>query len=165
MKRRLLPVTAAVMAVALIANGAVAAPSAVRTTGEERVVPNAMVQATLRFTPGKIGATSGDEVTWTDDDVQGAPHTATIVEEFPAPTLDAVFGCGAPMEPCGEALAAHAMLGPVVDVGGSGFNAPGDSLFFGQGETISADVTAAPGTTLKYLCAIHPWMQGEITVR
>ena len=85
MKRRLLPVTAAMMAVALIANGAVAAPSAVRTTGEERVVPNAMVQATLRFTPGKIGATSGDEVTWTDDDVQGAPHTATIVEEFPEP--------------------------------------------------------------------------------
>ena len=94
MKRRLLPVTAAVLAVALIANGAVAAPSAVRTTGDERVVPNAMVQATLRFTPGQIGATSGDEVTWTDDDVQGAPHTATIVEEFPESTLEAIFGCG-----------------------------------------------------------------------
>ena len=57
------------------------------------------------------------------------------------------------------------MSGPVVDVGSPGFNEPGDSLFFGQGESISADVTAAPGTTLKYLCAIHPWMQGTITVR
>jgi plastocyanin len=165
MKRRLLPVTAAVLAVALIANGAVAAPSAVRTTGDERVVPNVMVQATLRFTPGMIGATSGDEVTWTDDDAQGAPHTATIVEEFPASTLDAIFGCGAPTEPCGEALAAHAVSGPVVDPGNDGFNEPGDSLLFFPGGSISAEVTAPAGTTLKYLCAIHPWMQGTITVR
>ena len=165
MKRRLLPFITAVLAVALIANGAVAAPSAVRTTGADRVVPNAMVQSTLRFTPGQIGATSGDEVTWTDDDVQGAPHTATIVEEFPGSTLDEIFGCGAPTEPCGLALAAHAVSGPVVDVGDPGFNEPGDSLLFGQGGTISAEVTAAPGTTLKYLCAIHPWMQGTIRVR
>ena len=54
MKRRLLPFITAVLAVALIANGAVAAPSAVRTTGDEKVVPNAMVQATLRFTPGQL---------------------------------------------------------------------------------------------------------------
>jgi hypothetical protein len=30
---------------------------------------------------------------------------------------------------------------------------------------IAAAVTAPPGTTLLYLCAIHPWMQGEITVK
>ena len=161
MKRRLLPFTAAVLAVALIANGAVAAPSAIRTTGEERVVPNAMVQATLRFTPGMVGATSGNEVVWTDDDAQAAPHTATIVEEFPEPTLEAIFACA----PCAAALAAHGQFGPVVDVGDPGFNEPGDSLLFGQGGTISGELTAAPGTTLKYLCAIHPWMQGEITVR
>ena len=165
MKRRLLPFIAAVVALALIANGAVAAPSAVRTTGHERVVPNAMVQATLRFTPGKVGLSSGDEVTFTDDDAQAAPHTATIVEEFPGATLEEIFGCGAPTEPCGLALAAHAVSGPVVDVGEPGFNEPGDSLFFGQGGTISAEVTAPAGTKLKYLCAIHPWMQGQITVR
>jgi plastocyanin len=168
MKRRLLPFSAAVLAVALIANGAVAAPRAVRTTGDERVVPNAMVQATLRFTPGKIGAASGDEVTWTHDDKTDEPHTATIVEEFPEPTLDAIFGCGAPDQPCGQALAAHAVSGQVVDVGAPGFNEPGDSLFFGAEEpfnVISAEVTAPAGTTIKYLCAIHPWMQGEITVR
>ncbi len=39
---------------------------------------------------------------------QTEPHTATIVEEFPEPTLDAIFGCGAPDQPCGQALAAHA---------------------------------------------------------
>jgi plastocyanin len=160
MKRRLLPVTAAMLAVALIANGAVAAPGAIRTTGDERVVPNAMVQATLRFTPGQIGATSGDEVTWTYDDNSGAPHTATIVEEFPEPNLGAIFAC----VPCADALAAHNVFGPVVDPGDDGFNEPGDSLLFFPGQSISADLTAAPGTTLKFLCAVHPWMQGEIRV-
>ena len=172
MKRRLIPISVAVLAVALIANGAVAAPNEVRSTGDERVVPNAMVQATLRFTPGQIGTTSGDEVTWTHDDKTDEPHTATIVEAFPESTLDAIFGCGAPDQPCGQALAAHGFPGgPVVltvDVGSPGFNEPGDSVLFGEEEgfnTISAQVTAPAGTTLKYLCAIHPWMQGTITVR
>lgn len=53
---------------------------------------------------------------------------------------------------------------PVVDVGGPGLDSPGDSLFFDD-ESISATVTAPAGTTLLYLCAIHPWMQGEIAVR
>jgi plastocyanin len=165
MKRRLLPFITAVLAVALIANGAVAAPSAVRTTGDERVVPNAMVQATLRFTPGFVGVTSGDDITFTHDDKSTAPHTATIVEAFPGNTLDEIFGCGAPTEPCGQALAAHAVLGPVVDPGDDGFNEPGDSLFFLDDTSISAQVTAPAGTTLLYLCAIHPWMQGTIAVR
>jgi hypothetical protein len=33
------------------------------------------------------------------------------------------------------------------------------------GGTISAPVTAGAGTTLDYLCAIHPWMIGSIDVR
>ena len=89
-----------------------------------------MVQATLRFTPGMIKSASGDELTWTHDDQTTAPHTATIVAGFPEPTLDAVFGCGAPGEPCAEALAAHNVFGPVVNTGGPGLDAPGDSLSF-----------------------------------
>ena len=30
---------------------------------------------------------------------------------------------------------------------------------------ISFNVTAKKGTTLYYLCAIHPWMQGKIKVK
>jgi len=165
--RRLISLIAAVSALALATNVVVArAPNEVRTTGDERVVPNAMVQATLRFTPGLIKVAGGDEVTFTHDDAATAPHTATIVADFPEPTLDAIFGCGAPDQPCGQALAAHMAGGfnPVVDVGAAGFNQPGDSLFFGAGQSIVATVTAPAGTTLKYLCAIHPWMQGEIVV-
>jgi plastocyanin len=163
--RRLISFIAALSAVILATNVVVArAPDEVRTTGDERVVPNAMVQATLRFTPGLIRVASGDSLTWTHDDATTAPHTATIVAAFPEPTLEAIFGCGAPDQPCGQALAAHAASGPVVDVGDPGFNEPGDSLFFVDDTSISAPVTAPAGTTLKYLCAIHPWMQGEIVV-
>ena len=68
------------------------------------------------------------------------------------------------MRSCADALAAHNVSGAVVDPGDDGFNEPGDSLLFFPGKSISADLTAAPGTTLKYLCAVHPWMQGQITV-
>ena len=55
-------------------------------------------------------------------------------------------------------------VGPVVNAGEPGLDAPGDSLFFFDDTSISAPVTAPSGTTLKYLCAIHPWMQGTIVV-
>lgn len=165
--RRLVALFAAVATMALLANVVTATPQAVRTTGDEKVVPNAMVQATIRFTPGMIKAASGDEVTWTHDDATTAPHTVTIVEEFPGATLDEIFGCGAPGEPCAVALAAHFAGGfnPVVNVGGPGLDAPGDSLFFFDDQSVTAAVTAPAGTTLLYLCSIHPWMQGTIEVQ
>ncbi|HEX9550786.1 MAG TPA: hypothetical protein VF971_06805 [Candidatus Limnocylindrales bacterium] len=166
--RRLMALAAAIAALALAANASLAVGDrSVRTTGDERVVPNAMVQATLRFTPGMIVVDSGDTVTWTHDDATTAPHTVTIVEAFPEPTLDAIFACGAPGEPCEVALAAHFAGGfnPVVETGGAGLDGPGDSLFFFDDQSVSAPVTAPSGTTLLYLCAIHPWMQGEIVVK
>jgi hypothetical protein len=55
-RRRFLSLTAAVAALVLATNVVLAtADRGVRTTGDERVVPNAMVQATLRFTPGFVG--------------------------------------------------------------------------------------------------------------
>lgn len=167
--RHFISLCAVVMALALATNVVLAASGdrEVRTTGDERVVPNAMVQATLRFTPGMIKASSGDAVTWTHDDATTAPHTVTIVEEFPDATLDAIFACGAPGEPCDVVLTAHFAGGfnPVVEVGGPGLDAPGDSLFFFDDQSITATVSAPSGSTLLYLCAIHPWMQGEIVVR
>jgi hypothetical protein len=41
---------------------------------------------------------------------------------------------------------------------------PGDSLWLAPGATISSQVSAPAGTTLFYLCAIHGWMQGRLTV-
>jgi plastocyanin len=154
-----------VLAVVLSTGIVLAADKTVRTTGDEKFVPNAMIQATLRFTPGMIRVSSGDVVTWVHDDQTPAPHTVTIVEELPA-TIEEVFGCGAPGEPCGDALAGHS-VGPtfVLNAGAPGLDAPGDSLLFFDDGSISAPVSAPTGSRLLYLCAIHPWMQGEINVQ
>jgi plastocyanin len=167
MRRLMLFVTAISVLALTTTVGLAAADRGVRTMGDEKVVPNAMVQATLRFTPGMIKVASGEQLTWTHDDNSTAPHTITIVEAFPEATLDAIFGCGNPGQPCAEALAAHFAGGfnPVVEAGAPGLDTAGDSLFLFDDASVTATVTAPSGTTLKYLCAIHPWMQGEIRVQ
>ena len=110
-----------------------------------------------RFTPGQIGATSGDEVTWTDDDKSDEPHTATIVEEFPAPTLDAIFGCGAPTSRAARP-SRPTRCSALWSTSALQASRPGRFPLLPRRafNTISAQVTAPAGTTLKYLCAIHP---------
>jgi hypothetical protein len=82
-----------------------------------------------------------------------------------------LFACQKPGGVCANALAAHFPNGqngpPVltVNVGAPGLNQTGDSLLMLPGQSIQGQVTAAKGTELYYLCALHPWMQGEIVVR
>ena len=142
----------------------------VRMAGGEQFVPNAMIQATLRFLPGPISVASGDTVTWANTTAE--PHTVTFVDASAVPaTIDEVFNCGAPGTPCGDAIAAHTATDPpTLVVGGgadgtAGLDGAGDSLLVFPGAQLSARVTAPSGTTLHYLCAIHPWMIGSITVR
>ena len=50
-----------------------------------------------------------------------------------------------------------------MNAGKPGFDRPGDSIVWMSGN-VSVKVTAAAGTVLHYFCAVHPWMQGTITV-
>ena len=159
--RRFVAFLAAVATLTTLASVVTAANQGVRTNGDERVVLNSMVQATLRFTPGKIKVDGGEEVTWTHDDQTTAPHTVTVVADPPGASLEEIFACAE----CGAALAAHGALGPVVNVGEPGLDQPGDSILFFDDQSVTVAVTAPSGTTLQYLCAIHPWMQGSIEVR
>ena len=53
----------------------------------------------------------------------------------------------------------------VVNVGPPGLDQPGDSLLIDAEHPVTrARVTAAPGTTLRFICVIHPWMQGKLKV-
>lgn len=170
--RRLTVVMAVGLAV-ILSTGVVlaAADKTVRTNGTNKLVPNVMIQSTLRFTPGKIMVASGDAVTWQHDDRTTEPHTITVVDESDQPaTVDEVFGCQAPGQPCGNALAAHFPAPPappvfVVNVGAQGLDAAGDSLLLLDDQSVTATVSAPSDARLFYLCAIHPWMQGEIVVR
>jgi hypothetical protein len=44
---------------------------------------------------------------------------------------------------------------------------PGDSAFIGPnvGDSVDLTVTAKKGTTLYFVCAIHPWMQAKVQVK
>ena len=54
---------------------------------------------------------------------------------------------------------------PMVDTMGDDKTA-GDSAFFAPDQkTFSFKVTAKAGSKLFYFCAVHPWMQGKITVK
>jgi plastocyanin len=162
--RKVMIALGAVLLLALsIGVAAGAGPTTVAVRGAERFVPNAMIQSTFRFSPGRISVTSGQEVTWVDEGQAAAPHTVTVVASLPA-TIEEVFGC----EPCADALAAHGLFGgeivPVVEAENAGLDSVGDSLLFLPGGSVSAVVSAPAGTTLLYLCALHPWMQGSISV-
>jgi plastocyanin len=162
----------------------------VKILGDEHFVPNAMIMATFKFAPGPLSAASGGSATW-DNTGNGAsadePHTITIVNKDQVPaTIGDVFNCGAPGTTCAAALAAHfpapnpdgtcpagTIQGPpgappcirqVVNVGAAGLNTPGDSILVFPHGTVTAMISAAPGTTLYYVCSIHAWMQGTITV-
>jgi plastocyanin len=155
--------TAALVAVTSVSAGASSGTVAVR--GGEQFEPNALIQSTFRFSPGSISATSGQTVTWVDEDrAADEPHTITVVNKADLPTdIEEVFEC----DVCADALFRHFGAGvpvPVLNAGGSGFDAPGDSLLMLPGESVSAVISAPAGTTLYYLCALHPWMQGSIAV-
>jgi len=51
----------------------------------------------------------------------------------------------------------------VVNRGRKGIDRAGDSVAFSG--TRRAKVTARPGRTLPFICAVHPWMQGKLEVR
>jgi len=165
MRARLTFMVAVATALILTTGVALAADKTVRTNGDNKFVANAMIQSTLRFTPGTIRVESGSEVTWQHDDRTTEPHTITIVDEGDLPTsVDEVFAC----EACGAALGGHFGGGApvfVLNAGATGLDAPGDSLLLFDDQSVTATVSAGPGVTLSYLCAIHPWMQGEINVQ
>lgn len=144
----------------------------VRTLGDNIVQPNVKIASSLRFSPGPVTVKSGDTITWVHADDTEEPHTVTFGNQADlGDTFEEVFGCGAPGGLCEQALAGHGAFGPVLDAFGPGDAANpvvdevGDSLLFFAGESITATVGAAPGSTLYYLCAIHPWMQGTVEVK
>ena len=152
-------------------SGGPSAPSA-RTTPENRVLvlgadtfeANVLIQSTYRFSPDRIYVTSGERLRWVDEDEGNDPHTITVVRRSQLPdAFSELFAC----EACNDALDAH-FSGPEptikVNRGRSGLNWPGDSLLQFPDDALGAAVNAPSGTTLSYLCAIHPWMQGRITV-
>jgi plastocyanin len=178
--RRLLAAAAVAAAALGVAGSALAATAGssskarIAIKGGESFKPNAFIRDTQRYVPGTTPIRSGGTVTLANATTE--PHTLSIVKAGDLPrTIGQVENCSI----CGDITRAHGVdpngpppegppPNPVVDVGGSGFDQPGDSIFVGpkgSGSTVRFKVTAKAGTTLHYICIIHPWMQGRLTVK
>jgi hypothetical protein len=124
---------------------------------------------------------SGEELTIENKTIPKGvgPHTFSLVEESLRPeTKPARKKCFTPGHICKAIADWHGVVGEGLPTknpakaGKSGWDTEGslskkgDSWFTGEepGGKITQKVTAAPGTTIHFMCAIHPWMHGSIEV-
>jgi hypothetical protein len=113
---------------------------------------------------------------------QVGPHTFSLVKKSTLPkTKAAQKSCFTPKHICMSIAKWHGFnpktekisINPV-QAGPKGWSTmgnnsgkKGDSWFTGEtkkGTHFSQEVTAKAGTTLYFMCAVHPWMQGSVKV-
>jgi len=144
----------------------------IRTPEPTSFVPSALEASTMHFEPGAASVKSGGSITFMDVE-KDEPHTVTVINRSEEPRTPAqVNNCKA----CALALGhlkdpKHPDTSPiktfVLNKGQAGFDTRGDSLLITPGgphKHATVVVSAPAGTTLYYVCAIHPWMQGSINV-
>jgi hypothetical protein len=161
---------------ALGAGGKGPAKAKILIKGGSSFKPNAYIKDSVHFDAGTVIIRSGGKITVKN--TSSEPHTLSIVKGSQLPrSLQQIENCsvcaaigkshgvnseGPPTGP--PAPPSH----PLVNVGPVGFGTPGDSVAIGPagpGGQVSFKVTARPGTTLNFMCVIHPWMQGRFLVK
>ena len=138
---------------------------------------NRFVQDTLRWNKDTYSVPSGGTLHIVNQAADEGPHTFTVVAAKDEPkTAAQLFNC----KVCNALAKAHG-ANPKSDAppkyqyleNGVGqntppaVNEPGDSGVTGpgkKGESIDLKVTAPKGTTLYFMCLIHPWMQAKLVV-
>jgi len=170
---------ALVAAIAVTNAGAAGKTAVIKTKGGDTFAPNPKNPPNkldinhLQWAPGKIVVHSGEKLTIVDSDGEGDPHVLAIAlpKDLPkTPNLgpnNLVIRMIAPkllinpQNPQAGFKAYESNAGP------DGLNQEGDSLVIlpgGPHKTATWFVSAKAGTTLRYFCAVHPWMQGIIKV-
>lgn len=169
---------AASTAVLVLAGSGLA--TAATPTGVTDTVSIELTKGKLKFV-GPESVTVGDQLDIVNETnpKQVGPHTFSLVTKGSLPkTPKARKGCFAPKHIClaiaiwhgfnpkTEAITKNpAKAGPAGWSTAGTTTKKGDSWFTEKkGEDLSQEVTAAAGTTLYYMCAVHPWMQGKVNV-
>jgi plastocyanin len=137
---------------------------------------NRYVKDALRWQKDVYQVKSGGTITITNKANDG-PHTFSVVNKKDLPrTTKQINNCkicqtiaqehGA--DPNSDAPPTHLFVedGTGQDTPPS-VDKPGDSAFVGPGpgDNVTLTVTAKKGTTLYFMCAIHPWMQAKLQVK
>jgi hypothetical protein len=134
----------------------------------------------LRFITPKT-VVSGEDLTIVNDTnpKQIGPHTLSLVPESLWPETKAERKpCFTPGHICMAIAKWHGVKGEdspptknPAKAGKAGWDTEGtvsktgDSWFTGKANAeFAQEVSAAPGTTLHFICAVHPWMHGSVEV-
>jgi plastocyanin len=185
MNRRLKLAVAATAALGVAAGGVATAGAAqkkneIRIVGGVVVKPGKFVKDDQRFAPRNATVKSGATVTLRNRAKTEDPHTISFLEkrylpkQFETPVFEKLMEAHQ-VDPNNEEAPPGAIVvdnGVAVPDGGTlqvdtmfTPTTAGDSAFIAPGQkTFSFKVTAKKGSQLFYFCAIHPWMQGKITV-
>jgi plastocyanin len=183
-RARLRALAVAVSATALtLALGSSLAGAETTAAGTTDVISIELAKGKLKFV-GPETVTVGDQLKVVNktNPKQVGPHTFSLVTKDSRPqTRKARNSCFTPKKICLAIAKWHGFnsktekitINPV-KVGPAGWSTmgnatgrKGDSWFTGEkksGTSITQEVTAEPGTTLYYICAVHPEMQGQVTV-
>ncbi len=177
-----LAVPAAAIAVVAGSSSLAGAETTVPETGTTDVIKIELTGGKLKFVaPATVGYGDQLEIENETNPHQVGPHTFSLVTKGSIPkTPNARKNCFTPKHICLAIAKWHgfnpktekisinpAKAGPEGwSTMGNATGKKGDSWFTGEkpGGSITQQVTAAPGTTLYFQCAVHPWMHGQVTV-
>jgi hypothetical protein len=185
MKHRKLVAGATALCLAVGASGAaVAANTAavpkkvtIKQKGGLEMKPNRYIKDLLRWDKDVYTVKSGGTIHVVTTVANEGPHTFTVVKEKDLPKTAAQMN---KCKICNTLAQAHGadpnsnappkfqfLENGVGQATPPEVNKPGDSGVTGEGkrgESIDLKVSAKKGSTLYFLCLIHPWMQGKVVV-
>jgi plastocyanin len=185
MNRRLTVAIAVVAAAGISALGlaptaGAAVKNKIRIKGGPFYKPGVMIGDNIRFNRHTTVRSGRTIKVINRGDPEAGPHTISLLKRSALPrTFAQAEACFEGQGVCAPLYAAHQVPeNPeeppgvlLFNAGAEGFDTmgdaetAGDSQFIAPGEGGSIRVTADAGSTLRFFCAVHPWMQGKITVR
>jgi hypothetical protein len=184
MKHRTVTAGVAVLALAVLGSGAAIATGAaapnranVVAVTSFQVKANRYVKDNLRWAKDSYTVRSGGTVHVVNSAADEGPHTFTVVKQSDLPKTPAqmlghckicdTLGQAHGADPNSDAPPKFAFLeNGVGQATAPSVDAAGDSAFVEgkKAATVDLKVTAKKGTTLYFMCLIHPWMQAKVIV-
>ena len=159
-----------------LADGSSPRHTTINAVTSTKVKINRYVQDGTRWDNDVYFIRSGGRITIANLAASDGPHTFSVVKKGQRPrTTKAILNCRL----CGT-IAKEFGANPnspkppkfLFVNNGKGTNTPpnidgpGDMAFIApkQNAKVTLKVTAKPGTTLYFICAVHPWMQAKLVV-
>ena len=167
-------------AVAGVATGATPAPTktTIQQSSSLSFVPNRYIKDGLRWNRDVYRVRSGGTLHLVNSVINEGPHTFTVVKRTDLPRTAAQINRCKICEKLGQAHGADPnsdappkfvfLENGVGSQASPSVDRPGDSALIGpgekKGESVDVKVSAKKGTTLNFMCIIHPWMQATVRV-